>query len=224
MAILQEKKVWLVRPFLVLLLAISSGYANAVDYFEVGDWTIGKRLNERFVEGFVESLSLAADANRARIGVTDTRLKKAVPISMEFKRKRLSVVEMTFYEGHNKEAAIATTQELLAYFADHFGGGNLEGLTTTEGLNAALVEVVIEQLFERIHHGVEVASSESAEDIEFKMLLSFTTERIARKNSLYGQFQYDSENELYRVVLWEERDFDEQRLPASTFILRSAPT
>lgn len=201
----------------ILLFTIST-HVNAVEYFSLGDWSIGSKRDVA-LSLFVESKEI--EKKKRYTTTSDSIIGSNVPTKLTFKKGRLHSLEFQAYKGESEENAISSLKQILNIFSKQFGGGNLEGLTTSEGLNDELVSVIISQLSEQVEAGIKKTNEASGEPVEFDMILSFSTEYVADKNYLYGQYRYDSSENMYFVTLWEDKTFPEDRLPKAMIILKS---
>ncbi len=204
------------------LMWIASSYTAAEQaatpepYFAIGEWRIGMPRDEALshftaVEALETPGHFRATAE-SRFGT--------VPAVLTFAGDRLETVELTFYEGNDRDAALQSLLGVLQGMHEAFGGSNFEGgLKYHDDPKGESIRFVIEGMIEKIDTSLEKgrkkAQRKKQDPTSYTMVFSYWTEYESRDNFLYGQYVFDRDLQRVRVKLWEDRAFVKSRVPAN---------
>ena len=197
--------------FILVISATARADKYASDYFKIGNWHLGQK---------VSALSKVEDFGNIRLSADETYSTHAITVFSEnsdvklfFKRGALLRTEITIYKGASYEEAIAATKALISHISSEFGGANLEGLTTSEGLKPDMVDSVISQLKTQSDKAAnEINSKKPDKQMYYDMFFSISTEKLAKKNFIYGKFSYFGNSESYEIVVYEDAKFNSNHL------------
>lgn len=196
---------------ILIISAVASADKYASDYFKIGNWHLGQK---------VSALSKVEDFRNIQLSTDKTYSTQAKTVFSEnsdvklfFNRGALLRVEVTIYKGTSFEDAITATKVLISTISSEFGGANLEGLTTSEGLKPDMVDSVIGQLKTQSDKATnEMNSKDSDKQMYYDMFFSISTEKLAKKNFIYGKFSYFGDSESYEVIVYEDAKFNSKHL------------
>jgi hypothetical protein len=189
---------------------------GAEPYFVIGPWRIGMpRAEALTLFTAVEALEPAGHFRAMAPSKFGT-----VPAVLTFTEGRLETVELTFYEGNDRDAALQTLLGVLGGMHEEFGGSNFEGgLKYHDDPKGETIRVVIEGMIERVDASLEKgrkkAQRRRQDPVSYTMVFSYWTEQQARDNFLYGQYIFDRDLDRVRIRLWEDRAFVKSRVPAN---------
>ncbi len=197
--------------FLLVISVAASADKYASDYFKIGDWRLGQKVSALSeIEGF-KDVQLSTD--KIYSTHAKTIFSESSDVKLFFKKDALLRTEITIYKGASFEEAIAATKALISIISSEFGGANLEGLTTSEGLKVDMVDSVIGQLKTQSDKTTnEINSKDSDKQMYYNMFFSISTEKLSKKNFIYSKFSYFGDSETYEVVVYEDAKFNPSHL------------
>lgn len=204
---------------LALLLVNSWAYAD--EYFRLGDWTLGAKAKDVLAgAAFQDVREIKKNEHyeaRVRSGFSES-----TPIILYFKRGWLERTQLTLYEAGDYAQSRERMKDVLRVFESQFGGANLEGLTTTEGLKVEMVDLVIGQVMDKIITAVQEINLERKNgepETFFNLYIGMSTEKHAAKNSLYAKYSYFGDTGIYNVSLYEDREFNKAHVAPTMIYL-----
>jgi hypothetical protein len=201
------------------------------DYFPLGTWRIGMKRDE----ALAHFSAVREDGNGVLHGITRTHFAAERPAEITFARNRLETVKLNVYEGTDFDQAVQRMQEALLFMNAHFAGANFEGgLKTDRDPKGELLRRTLAATIGSMESGTRSVDDEARAEggasasasggfTAFEMVLNFSTERLAPKNFLLGEFRYRSDTQVISVSIFDDRKFVKSRVPeASVMLFRSA--
>jgi hypothetical protein len=222
-------RIWTV--FFICLFGAGNAIAGEYhsEYFRLGEWTLGAKAKD-ILGGAVFQEITEVTKNEEYTARVKNVFADATPITLYFKRGKLERTRLTVYEGRDFEKSRQSMRDILRIFESQYGGANLEGLTTQEGLEPEMIDLVIGQLFEKTGSTLRGMNEEAkrekqdAPETFFSLFIGMTTERRAEKNALYAKFSYHGATETYNVTVYEDKKFNEAHIaPAMIHLDSRAP-
>jgi hypothetical protein len=189
---------------------------EAPAYFAIGEWRIGMPREEALTHfTAVEPLE-----QPGQFRATAPSIFGSVPATLTFADDKLATVELTCYEGGDRDAALQSLSGVLKGLHEAFGGSNFEGgLKYHDDPKGETIRRVIEGMIEKVDDALEKgrkkAQRKKQDPTSYTMVFSYWTEYEARDNFLYGQYVFDRDLQRVRIKLWEDRAFVKSRVPAT---------
>ena len=211
------------------VVALASSFAAAAEatpqrdapptvepYFAIGPWRIGMPRDEALTH-FV-----AAEPREepGRYQAMAPSIFGTVPVTLTFAEDKLETVELTCYEGGDREAALQSLLGVLEGMHEEFGGSNFEGgIKYLEDPKGEMIRFIIEGMIDKVDGSLEKgrkkAQRKKEDPVSYTMVFSYWTEYESRDNFLYGQYVFDRDLQRVRIKLWEDRAFVKSRVPAN---------
>jgi hypothetical protein len=193
-----------------------SSSTTARDYFAIGAWRIGMPRDE----ALTHFTAVEALESPGRFRAMAPSKFGTVPATLSFTDDGLATVELTYYEGQDREAALRSLVDVLKGLHEEFGGSNFEGgIKYHDDPQGESIRIVVEGLIARVDASLEKgrkkAERKKQDPGSYTMVFSYWTEFESRGNFLYGQYVFDRDLQRVRIKLWEDREFVKSRVPAT---------